>query len=218
MRTVGLKKRLAVALAWAGLAAFGGAVAGYFDAWVDHRWDAGDGPWDGPWYDVCAFPGVPGELIVQHVFWHREGWGASEAWLYRRRIAFWNAAVWAVPAAAIAFSFIGLKKRLAVALASVGLAALIGAAAGFFGAWIDHAREMSNDPESRWYDIVLLPGLPGHLLAQQVVLDGADWQGGEAWLCRRQIVFWNATVWAVPAVAVAFGFLCFAPGSRASKP
>lgn len=93
-------------------------------------------------------------------------------------------------------------------IAKVFLSFSVGALFGVGMRWLAARCELCDDEgRAPWYEVFAVAGLPGDLIANQIILDGADWQGGEAWECRREIMTWNGAAWAAPAFAV--GLLIF---------
>jgi hypothetical protein len=109
-----------------------------------------------------------------------------------------------------------MKRYLAKVSLGFAAGALFGVGMGWLDAWCELCADEGHAP---WYQVFAVAGLPGDMIANQRLLDGADWQGGEAWECRCEIVLWNGLVWAVPATAA--GLLIFyvpRPAKLASTP
>jgi hypothetical protein len=97
-----------------------------------------------------------------------------------------------------------LKRYLGRVSVAFAAGALFGVGMGWLDAWCTRCDDEGHAP---WYEVFAIAGLPGDMIVNQIVLDGADWQGGEAWEFRRQIMTWNGLVWAAPATAA--GLLIF---------
>ena len=86
--------------------------------------------------------------------------------------------------------------------------ALFGAVSGFAGTAARHEMESSDGVANsdhralhQLFDLIALPALPGHLIAEHRSGIG-DWQLDEAWFFRWQVCGWNVLAWAVVAAAL----------------